>query len=117
MSELFKLDGQTHTYIGEQTALQGSFVFKGHTLIAGSLQGEVKITEGSPLIIESTGTLKGTVHCDTLKVYGNVEGEIVASGHVIFYPSAVFTGKIEAGNLTIFPGSRINMEARSDATV
>ena len=41
MSELFKVESQTHTYIGEATSLSGEFHFKGHTLIGGEIEGKV----------------------------------------------------------------------------
>lgn len=116
MSELFKLDEQTHTYIGEETSLKGHFTFQGHTLIAGSLEGEVILLGESPLCIESTGSIKGgTIHCHNLKVYGSVHSEIISTGHVTFFPSSLFTGKVRAKNLTILPGSKINMQEDSQA--
>ncbi len=114
MSELFKLESQTHTFIGADTAISGEFHFHGHTLIAGQMDGEVHIHNESPLVIESTGKMKGTIHCHNLKVYGVVEGQIKAKGKITFYPSSTFTGQIEAGDLNILPGSKINMEARTD---
>ena len=117
MSELFKVESQTHTYIGEATSLSGEFHFKGHTLIGGEIEGKVHMHNESPLIIESTGLLKGTVHCHNLKVYGTIEGQIKATGKITFYPSSIFTGQIEAAELNILPGSKINMEARTDVQI
>jgi cytoskeletal protein CcmA (bactofilin family) len=114
MSELFKLESQTHTYIGENTSLSGEFHFQGYTLVGGELDGEVHIHNESPLVIESTGKVKGIIYCQNLKVYGQVEGQIKAKGKITFYPSSQFSGQVEAADLNILPGSKINMEARTD---
>ncbi len=114
MSELFKLESQTHTYIGVETRISGEFHFQGHTLIGGSIDGEVHIHNEAPLVIESTAIIKGAIHCHNIKVYGHVEGQIKAKGKITFYPSSSFTGQIEAADLNILPGCKINMEARTD---
>lgn len=114
MSELFKLESQTHTYIGEKSSISGEFNFQGHTLIAGEIEGEVRMSNESPLVIESTGRIKGIIRCHHIKVYGDVEGQIEATGKITFFPSSNFSGVIEASDLKILPGSKINMEARTD---
>lgn len=117
MSELFKLESQTHTFIGVDTSISGEFHFQGHTLIGGNIEGNIHIHNESPLIIESTGNIKGTIYCHDLKVYGNLEGQIKAQGKITFFPSSSFIGQIEASDLNILPGCKINMEARTDVQI
>ncbi len=117
MSELFKLESQTHTYIGVETSISGEFHFQGHTLVGGNIDGEIHIHNDSPRVIESTGQVKGTIYCHNLKVYGSVEGQIKAQGKITFYPSSNFSGQIEAADLNILPGCKINMEARTDVQI
>lgn len=111
MSQLIDTLPRNFTYIGEETSLQGTFVFKGDTKIAGKLKGEIRLLDSAPLCIEPTGNLDGTLYCHNLIVYGQFSGEIRSSGTVTFYPSASFEGHIEAQNLVIHPGANIFMEA------
>jgi cytoskeletal protein CcmA (bactofilin family) len=110
MSELFNIPVQDHTFIGIGTHLQGTFVFKGDTKIAGKIQGEVNIEGDSPLTIEPNGKISGTLNCHNLEVYGELDGDIKATGRVTLYPSSSFVGNLVSGNLIIHPGSIVNMQ-------
>jgi len=110
MSDLFNIPVQNHTFIGIGTHLQGTFVFKGDTKIAGRVQGEISITGESPLTIEPNGKVSGTVYCHNLEVFGELDGDIKATGKVTLYPSSSFVGNLVSGDLVIHPGSVVNMQ-------
>ncbi len=110
MSQIIDTLPRNFTYIGEETSLQGTFVFKGDTKIAGKIKGEIRLQDSAPLCIEPTGSLDGTLYCHNLIVYGHFMGEIRSSGTVTFFPSSTFDGHIKAQNLVIHPGANIFME-------
>ena len=110
MAQLIDSPPRNFTYIGEDTSLQGTFVFKGDTKIAGKLKGEIRLLDSAPLAIEPSGIFDGTLYCHNLIVYGHFVGEIRSSGTVTFFPSSSFNGHIKAQNLVIHPGANIFME-------
>jgi len=117
MSELLNIPIQDHTFIGIGTHLQGTFVFKGDTKVAGKIQGEIKIAGESPLTIEPNGKVSGTLYCHNLDVYGDLDGDIRATGRVTLYPSSSFVGSLSSANLIIHPGSLVNMQASTGEEV
>ena len=113
MSNLIETPNQDFTFLGQQTHVQGNFIFRGTTRVAGSLKGEIRC-ESAPLSIEPTGLFEGTLFCHDLEIYGDVKGDIRSTGKVIIYPSASFNGQIQSSKIEIHPGSTVNMEAKTE---
>lgn len=114
MSDLIDVPTRSYTFIGLGTNVQGTITFKGDTKVAGNLKGEIRMQGESPLSVEPTGHINGTIYCDNLFVYGSIEGDIRATGRVVIYPSANVQGQVQAESLVIHPGSVVNMDGRTE---
>ncbi len=114
MSQIIDSIPQDFTFIGDGTSVQGTFVFKGDTKVAGRLKGEIRIADNAPLSIEPTGSVEGTLYCNHLSVFGDLKGDVRSTGTITFFPSSTFEGQIQAKNLVIHPGSNVFMEAQTE---
>ena len=113
MSDIINIQDQEFSFFGEGSQIKGDFFLKGTTHLASRIEGSVEMDRETNLIIEPEGSLKGTVKCFDLELYGAFNGEIEAKGTVTIYPSAKFDGKIITKNLVVFPGATVNMTGQT----
>ena len=108
------IQNQTFTTIGKATVLKGNFNFVGTTHLLGNLSGEVTVEGRSKLVLEIGSMTDALLNCYDLEIYGEVTGEIKASGNVTLYPTAIVNGKIIAKSLEILPGAVVNISGHTE---
>ena len=113
MTELIPLKEQDYSFLSKGSQLKGEIRLKGISRLACSLEGELFMDDQKTLTIESSGVVKGSLHCHDLEVHGQVEGEINSSGKVTLFPSARVKLHVKAKNLIIYPGAVVNMTAQT----
>jgi cytoskeletal protein CcmA (bactofilin family) len=113
MDNIVSIEEQNFTLIGKNCDLSGVFKFDGATHLAGSIDGEIHVSQNSLLTFESTSKVTGKVYCSSLKIYGAVDGEIHAKGLVEIFPSGTLNGLIKAKNLIVHPGAVLNFDGHT----
>ncbi|MGY1520236.1 bactofilin family protein [Luteimonas sp. A482] len=102
--------------IAADLTIEGKIEGSGHIRIAGRFKGDVNV-QGN-LRIENGAKLNGAVKAKQVVVAGELDGNIDSASKVDLLDSAVLTGDIKAGSLTVAAGSRIrgHVECGWDAT-
>jgi len=106
-------ESQKFSLFGKGSKIKGTFYLKGLTRLSSNVEGEIIMEDNEDLSIEREGVVKGLIKCTNLAIYGRFEGEIEARGKVTIYPSATFSGKVNASSINIHPGAKINMEGHT----
>ena len=91
--------------IAADLTIEGKIEGSGHIRIAGRFKGDVNV-QGN-LRIENGARLNGAVKAKQVVVAGELDGNIDSASKVDLLDSAVLTGDIKAGSLTVAAGSRI----------
>ena len=97
------------TFIGKHSSLNGNFHFSSNTKIAGTLEGEINISNKAKLTLEMGSIIKGKIIAHHIEIYGQFEGEIEASGTIVVFPTGILEGKIIAKHLEVLPGANLNI--------
>lgn len=113
MTNYINIQNQDYTFIGNGSQITGKFHFKGHTRVAGHIEGEITMIDDHDLSIESTGQFEGTINCHNIDIYGVLNGKINATGKISIYPSALVQGEIKGRSLKILPGARVDMSGHT----
>jgi cytoskeletal protein CcmA (bactofilin family) len=94
------------------TDIEGVVVSDSNIRIDGNVKGDIRVK--GRLVVGSTGTIKGEVHCENADIEGQISGKITVNGllslkstarldcdiitkKLAIEPGAVFTGKCEMG--------------------
>jgi len=109
MSDILRIQEQKYVFIGKESQLEGNFQFHGTTKLAGHLSGEVIIKDESHLTIEPSGKVKGKVFCHNIDIYGEMEGELKATGKVSVHPFAKLSGLVHATAFSFDANANINI--------
>ena len=91
--------------IAADLTIEGKIEGSGDVRIAGKFKGDVNV-QGN-LTIESGAKLNGGVRAKKVLVSGELEGNIESASLVELRDSAVLTGDLKAGSLTVAAGSKI----------
>lgn len=91
--------------LGKETKIEGALESKGNIRIDGTINGELK-AEGK-LMIASTGTVNGDVHCHDAEIAGVVRGNVYSSGLLKISETAQLAGDIKFNQLDIEPGAQL----------
>ena len=84
------LNHSGRSYIGETLQLEGDLRSSGSVDVSGLINGNVFVSE---MIINETGSIRGTTEASRIEINGHVEGKITADS-VIVGKSAVIKGDI-----------------------
>ncbi|TDJ09582.1 MAG: polymer-forming cytoskeletal protein [Deltaproteobacteria bacterium] len=106
-------DSQKFSLFGKGSKIKGTFHLRGLTRLSSIVEGEIIMEDDEDLSIEREGEVKGLIKCFNLNIYGQFDGEVEARGKVTIYPSASFSGKLNASSISIHPGAKINMEGHT----
>lgn len=117
MGHHIDLESQEFVYIGKNSVLKGSLELYGPATFCSKIQANLRSLDDSTIQFERESIFEGTVHGHDILIYGNFNGEIISSGKVSLYPTAVFQGKITCKNLNIHPGAQVNMQASSEESL
>jgi len=91
--------------IAADLTIEGKIEGSGDVRIAGRFKGDVNV-QGN-LTIEHGAKLNGGVRAKQVLVSGELEGNIESASLVELRDSAVLTGDLKAGSLTVSSGSKI----------
>ncbi|MBV6520272.1 MAG: hypothetical protein MNPFHGCM_00377 [Gemmatimonadaceae bacterium] len=91
--------------IASDISIEGKIEGTGHVRIAGRFKGDVHV-QGN-LTIEAGAKLTGGVRANAVVIAGEVEGNIEDAARVELLESAVLSGDLKAGSLTVAAGSRM----------
>ena len=96
--------------IGSDATLNGDLIFDGDCFIDGTIEGDVSTGDSKKayLSISQGGCVKGNVSVPVLDLSGRIEGDVHASGKVIFGASAKVTGNVHYNLIEIAAGAEIN---------
>jgi len=89
--------------LGKETKIEGALESKGNIRIDGTINGELK-AEGK-LMIASTGSVNGDIHCHDAEIAGIVKGNIYSSGLLKLAETAKIVGEIKFNKLDVDPGA------------
>lgn len=104
------------TVIGKDSALEGDLIFKGDTIVNGKLKGTITVLDNGKVTLERESVTEGQLYCHDIEVLGEFSGSINASGNLIVRSSGKLSGKIQAKNISIYPGAEVNMEGETQAS-
>jgi cytoskeletal protein CcmA (bactofilin family) len=96
--------------VNRNVRVAGHLVFQEPIRIEGHFRGEVSSSE--LVVISEDGSVGGRIRSPRLVVLGELEGDITASKSVVLGPRSRFKGKLEADNVTICEGARLNADLR-----
>lgn len=91
--------------IAADITIEGKIEGTGHVRIAGRFKGDVNVQ--GDLTIEQGAKLNGAVRAKKVIVAGELEGNIDAAERVELLDSALLSGDLKAGTLTVAAGARI----------
>ena len=98
-------DALKESLIAADLTLEGKIEGAGHVRIAGRFKGDVNVQ--GDLTLEAGAKLNGGVRARKVIVSGELEGNIESAERVELLDSAVLTGDLKAGSLTVAAGARI----------
>jgi cytoskeletal protein CcmA (bactofilin family) len=91
------------TVLKQDASFEGKLMFEGDVLVDGKFKGEI-FSEGE-LTVGSSGYVEGDIEIGTIKVLGEIRGNIKASSKIIINAPAVVRGDIQAPSLIIEEGA------------
>jgi len=91
--------------IASGLTIEGKIEGAGHVRIAGKFKGDVNVQ--GDLTIEKGAKLNGGVRAKKVIVAGELEGNVESAERVEVLDTAVLTGDVKAGSLTVAAGSKI----------
>ena len=98
--------------INSLSKITGDLVLSSDVRVDGSVEGNITTTKS--VIIGEDGHLKGNIKCNSLVVYGRIEGIAEVEGNTHLHATAVYVGRLNTGLISITKGcainARINME-------
>lgn len=89
-------------FLGAQTEFTGKLSFDGIVHLDGHFQGEI-ISRGT-LVIGSESIVEAEIHSNSLKISGEVRGDITATEKIELFPPAKVYGNIKTPSLIIEEG-------------
>lgn len=98
------------SFLGRKNFIKGDFKLHGDMIINCALEGTINMETKSLLTFDREASFQGTIHCHDLEVFGNISGNISATGSVTVRASAQISGKVQAQSLKVYPGALLNIE-------
>ncbi len=99
--------------LGEHSQLEGDLKFEGDTLINCHVKGTITIIDQGKLTLERSAKVEGEIYCHDIEVFGEFRGTLNSSGVLTVRSSGVLSGRINAQNMSVYPGAQINMEGHT----
>ena len=94
------------TLITEGITLKGTVEGEGVVQVEGTVIGEFNMV--GAIIVAETGTVKGPITADVVRVAGKVEGNITAREHMRLEHSGSLIGDVATASLVVEDGGRLN---------
>mgnify|MGYP001360105598 CR=1 FL=1 len=96
--------GSSKVVIGNGVKIKGEITDADEVQIDGSADVQMNTDN---LVVGSTGQVKGTITSNNIDVWGNLEGDVNATGTLSVQELGVVSGNIEYQNLQIKLGGKI----------
>jgi cytoskeletal protein CcmA (bactofilin family) len=94
------------TVIGRSVTIRGELSGKEDLYMDGSVEGTISLTEGR-LTVGPNARVMADVNVRDMIVFGYVEGDIRATGRLELRESAVVSGNVVAGRMSIEENAKI----------
>jgi len=91
--------------IAADITIEGKIEGGGSVRIAGKFHGDVNVQ--GDLTIEGGAKLTGSVRADKVTIGGELEGNVEQASRVELMQTAVVSGDVKAGSLTVAAGARM----------
>jgi len=91
--------------LAAETEITGNFIVKDEAHIFGKIQGEVRGSPDSKIILKPGSWINGKITGGTIIIEGFAQGEVHASRHLSVKGSGKVLGVVSAASLEIVPGS------------
>jgi len=98
--------------INSLSKITGDLVLSSDVRVDGSVEGNITTTKS--VIIGEDGHLKGNIKCNSLAVYGRIEGIAEVEGNTHLHATAVYVGRLNTGLISITKGCAINARINMD---
>ena len=95
--------------IAADITIEGKIEGGGSVRIAGKFKGDVTVQ--GDLTIEVGAKLTGSVRADKVMIAGELEGNVVQASRVDLLKTAIVSGELKAGSLTVEAGARMRGQA------
>ena len=99
------------TSINNQTHIVGNIRAEEDLIVNGKLKGDVEIGEHS-FFLGPSGRLKGNIYGQNVRIRGQMQGEIIATGKVEITREAKFSGKITGKSVTVEKGAHFDADVK-----
>lgn len=92
------------TIIGRSMKIQGEFTGSDDLFIDGEIDGTIRLP-AARVTVRAEGRVRATVIAQDVVVFGNIEGEVRASGRLELRAGAVVSGNVFAARLSMEEGA------------
>ena len=99
-NEILMKPGEGSTTIGKSVTMRGELTGSEDLFLDGSFEGSINLT-ASRLTIGPNAHVKAELHVQDLIVFGDLEGNVHASGRIELRQTAVLIGDIVASRLSV----------------
>lgn len=99
-------EGFSSCVIAQGTKIEGNFQSGENVRLDGAVLGEFSCDK--KLVVGKEGRIEGSIRARDAMIMGYVNGDVEVSGLLQLDKTALVTGKITAGNLSIEEGARFD---------
>ena len=92
--------------LGQGASYTGDMAFEGRVRVDGRFVG--RIYTDDVLEIGEPGHVEGEIDAEVVRIAGSVDGKILARRRLTILPTGRVTGEVEARELEVHPGARID---------
>ena len=102
---------QAKTSISNTTIIVGDIKAKEHLIINGTVKGNIEIKNHN-FFLGPSGKLEGNIQAQDVRIRGNMNGDIKASGRIEITKEAKFSGKIESISMSVEGGAYFDADVK-----
>lgn len=102
----------TACVIGQQISIRGTLVGEEDLLVEGRIEGAVTLT--GHLTVAQAGVLEANLDVDSIEVWGEVIGDIVAARAIMIQKGARVHGNVSAPRVIIHDGASFHGSVEMD---
>ena len=92
--------------VSQEATWEGKLATQGDIRVEGVLRGEVET--GATLYVNAKARIEGTVHARSIKLAGEIEGQVVCTDRLEILPGGSARGEIETATLVVHEGAFID---------
>ena len=92
------------SFIDSGCELAGELQFRDDVQIDGKIEGQVEAQKA--VVVGRTGIIDASVVCESVVIYGRVDGDISASRQITFHKGARVNGQMTASSIVIEEGAK-----------